>query len=165
MSLKLSVRYNQNNRLPTQSDKVTDTESPVLYLMAGMIPENLGRISTQTSAFRDSLLGNILDCPDKEAVLATFVQFINATEKITEEWEVSYCEYAATIAYALNDIDLFKEILLRVEPKSASSMLHALYSAVVVNKTITPESYVSVVRQSSAIARVTWESQKRFVGL
>ena len=147
------------------SSKVTDPESPVLYLMTGMIPENLGDISTQTSAFRDSLLGNILDCPDKEAVLATFVQFINATEKITENWQVSYCEYAATIAYALNDIDLFKEILLRVEPKSASGLLHTLYSAVVVNKTITPESYVLVVRQSSARAKVTWESQKQFVSL
>jgi len=131
--------------------------------MAGMIPENFGDVSTQTIAFRDTVMGNIVDCPDKEAVLRTLLQQISATEKVATNWEVAYCEYAASIALLLNEVELFKEILLRVEPTSVSSMIKTLYDSVVVNKTLTPEKYSLVIRQSASRSRATWESQKQYV--
>jgi len=160
MSLKLSVRYDSNSKPAIFTSRVADPETPVLYLMAGMIPENLVALSTQTSTFRDLIITNTLECPDEESVLTTFTQNIRSVEGlISNQTDIVYCEYAACIALAMGNMDLFKEILMRVDPTKLSPLLHTLYKTVI-HKVIDSQSYRQMFKDSKEAVNQAWDHLK-----
>jgi hypothetical protein len=161
MSLKLSVRYDSNSKPAIFTSKVDDPKTPVLYLMAGMIPENLVALSTQTSTFRDLVITNILECPDEESVLTTFTQNIRSVEGlISNQTDIVYCEYAASIALAMGNMDLFKEILMRVDPTKLSPLLHTLYETTIKNKVLDSQLYRQMFKDSKENLNQTWDHLK-----
>jgi len=162
MSLKLSVKYDPNSKPAMIAGPVNEPETPVIYLMSGMIPSNLALLSTQTTAFRDLLIANTLSCPDTESVLATFAQQLRCVNgTISQPLDIVYCEYAASLAFASDDMDLFKEILIRVEPTKISPFIRTLYEAALVNKSLKSSDYVNIVKNSVYRVKDQWERDKQ----
>ena len=129
--------------------------------MTGMVPENLVELSTQTKSFRDLVMAYTLECADTESVLSTFTQNIRSVEgPLFNKTDMVYCEYAASLAFAMGNTDLFKEILLRVDPTKLSSFLYMLYKAIIVDNNLSSDTYIQLVKQAKDENRVLWESEK-----
>jgi hypothetical protein len=134
-----------------------------MYLMAGMIPDNLASWSTQTSSFRDLVMAHIVSANASMDALTTFINYMRASQSLTTQQDIALCEYAAMLSIATDNIDLFKEILLRVPPMQATSLLKGLYQSVVVNKLISGTTYRNIIMDSATQATLQWEGAKRYI--
>ena len=130
----LSAKYDPSI---TQVPRVPITESmsqTLAYLHGGLMPANLLDVSTQTSAYRDAVIAGIYKEGYAPAVLPTFLRELQTIENVMEGFEVTLCEYAATAAYLEGDLELVKEVLMRVPGPSVTSYIKTLYQALAIKK-------------------------------
>ena len=125
-----SVKYDPSSSSPRYSTLIDKPEDALPYLMAGMVPQNLYNMSTQTIAFRDYTMASIMLCSDPDSILLTLMRDIQSTPSIDTPDSVVMCEYAASIAYAQGHMDLAKEILIRINPVYATSLTKLLYKSI-----------------------------------
>jgi hypothetical protein len=155
----LSAKYDPQAVPVNESGNMTEINQIVLYVGSGLLPQNLLRMSTQTSALRDAFVANIARTSMVEGALATFLGKLVTIENVMTAEEIAVCEYAATLAYMTNNIDLVKEILMRVPPKSVNSYLQTLYTAVAVRKW-SSEIFNDALAEASTQSLYRWEAEK-----
>jgi hypothetical protein len=130
----LSAKFDPN---VTQVPRVSHTENiaqAVAYLSGGLLPADLLDASTQTFVYRDALIARIYKEGYAEAVLPTFLRELQTINLVGEPYEISLCEYAATAAYLAGELDLTKEILMRVPASLVTSYINTLYKAIAIKK-------------------------------
>ena len=130
----LSAKYDPSiNKVP----RVPHTENisqTVGYLQGGLLPADFLEASTQTMAYRDAVIARIYKEGYAQAVLPTFLTELQTINLVGESYEVTICEYAATAAYLAGELDLVKEILMRVPSSLATSYIVTLYQAIALKK-------------------------------
>jgi hypothetical protein len=104
------------------------------YLQGGLLPADFLEASTQTTAYRDAVIARIYKEGYAQAVLPTFLTELQTINLVGESYEVTICEYAATAAYLAGELDLVKEILMRVPSSLATSYIVTLYQAIALKK-------------------------------
>jgi hypothetical protein len=133
MSNSLSVKYNPEARFPQVTGDIDDPQLAVMYLGAGAIPQNLGWLSTQTSKFKEALLGKLASTDDLDQILHTLAARIQCMENVNTPEEIAYCEYMASAAYFTDRLELAKQTLLRINPGETTPYVRSLYKALVIN--------------------------------
>jgi hypothetical protein len=104
------------------------------YLHGGLIPADMLDASTQTTHYRDAVIAGIYKEGYAPAVLPTFLRELQTIENVMEDFEITLCEFAATAAYLSGELELTKEILMRVPGASATSYIKTLYQAIAIKK-------------------------------
>jgi hypothetical protein len=104
------------------------------YLQGGLMPANLLTDSTQTTSYRDAVIAGIYKDGCAQSVLPTFLKELQTIENVMEDFEITLCEFAATTAYLTGELDLVKDILMRVPGTSVTSYIKTLYQAIAVKK-------------------------------
>lgn len=130
----LSAKFDPNT---TQVPRVPHTENisqTVGYLQGGLLPADFLEASTQTMAYRDAVIARIYKEGYAQAVLPTFLRELRTINLVGESYEISLCEYAATAAYLAGELELTKEILMRVPASLATSYIKTLYQAIAIKK-------------------------------
>ncbi|CAB4121870.1 hypothetical protein UFOVP27_16 [uncultured Caudovirales phage] len=129
------------------------------YLHGGLLPANLLDISTQTSAYRDATIAATYKEGYAPGVLLTFLRELQTIEHVDEKHKVTLCEYAATMAYLSGELELVKEILIRVPSQSVTSYIKTLYTALAI-KGWNADAFKNAIDSSSSRAIEHWEQLK-----
>jgi hypothetical protein len=126
----LSAKFDPNI---TKVPKVPHTENmaqTIAYIQGGLMPADMLEASTQTTAYRDAVIAGIYKEGYAPAALTTFLRELQTVENVMEGFEITLCEYAATTAYLSGELELTKEILMRVPGPSVTSYIVTLYQAI-----------------------------------
>jgi hypothetical protein len=121
----------------TKVPRVPHTENmsqTLAYLHGGLMPADMLDASTQTTHYRDAVIAGIYKEGYAPAVLPTFLRELQTIENVMEDFEITLCEYAATAAYLAGELELTKEILMRVPGPSVTSYIKTLYQAIAIKK-------------------------------
>jgi hypothetical protein len=129
------------------------------YLQGGLMPANLLDVSTQTSAHRDAVIAGIYKEGNAQFVLPTFLRELQTIETVLDPREITLCEYAATAAYLMGELDLVKEILMRVPGPSVTSYIKTLYQAIAIKKWGS-DMFNTAIGNGSESAILQWEMVK-----
>lgn len=130
----LSAKYDPNVTKVPRAPRTENMSQTLAYLHGGLMPSDLLDASTQTTHYRDALIAGIYKEGYAPAVLPTFLRELQTIETVMEGFEITLCEYAATTAYLAGDLDLTKEILMRVPGPSATPYIKTLYQAIAIKK-------------------------------
>jgi predicted membrane-bound spermidine synthase len=98
------------------------------------MPADMLDASTQTTHYRDAIIAGIYKEGYAPAVLPTFLRELQTIQNVMEDFEITLCEFAATAAYLSGELELTKEILMRVPGPSVTSYINTLYQAIAIKK-------------------------------
>ena len=130
----LSAKYDPSISKVPRVPHTENISQTVGYLQGGLLPADFLEASTQTTAYRDAVIARIYKEGYAQAVLPTFLTELQTINLVGESYEVTICEYAATAAYLAGELDLVKEILMRVPSSLATSYIVTLYQAIALKK-------------------------------
>ena len=128
----LSAKYDPSRDKVPRVPHTENISQTVGYLQGGLLPADFLEASTQTTAYRDAVIARIYKEGYAQAVLPTFLTELQTINLVGEPYEISLCEYAATAAYLAGELDLVKEILMRVPSSLATSYIVTLYQAIAI---------------------------------
>ena len=144
---------------------MTDVSQMVLYVSSEIVPANLLELSTQTSALRDAFFVTAMRSDDTiERCLITFVKLLSSKERIIDKADITLCEYAATMAHMAGELDLAKEILMRVPPQQITSYIKTLYNAIAIRKW-SSEIFKQAIANTTENALNLWRVEKNALGI
>lgn len=126
----LSAKYDPNVTAVPRAPFPENMSQSLAYLHGGLMPANLLDVSTQTSTYRDAVIASIYKEGYAPAVLPTFLRELQTIENVMEGFEITLCEYAATTAYLSGELELVKDILMRVPGPQVTSYIKTLYQAI-----------------------------------
>jgi hypothetical protein len=159
MSKLLSVRYNPEARFPQIVGSTDDPELACMYISSGGFPDNFGKLSTQTSTFKEAMLAHMASTDTIEGMLESLTKRLQCIDIVNTLEEIALCEYTASAAYFLNDIDLVKETMLRVNPAEASPYMQAMHKALTINGW-SGERFKATIYTTNRGSIETWNSEK-----
>jgi hypothetical protein len=139
-------------------------EQLVLYVSAGIMPNNLLAWSTQTSTLRDAFFVIALKSDSSHGCVKTFAQALSTVETVDSKERLVLCEYTATMAYMSGQLNLAKEAILRVPPQHATSYIKTLYQAIALRKW-TSETFNQAIANTSENALNMWVTEKTALNL
>jgi len=160
----LSAKYDPQAVYPQISGSIDGAEQLVLYVSAGIMPSNLLEWSTQTEALRDAFLVIALKSNSTEGCARTFIQALNTVEHVQTKTELTLCEYAASMAYMSGQLDLAKEVIMRVPAQQASNYIKTLYQAIGLRKW-TSETFNQAIANTTDNAINMWNVEKESLNL
>jgi len=160
----LSAKYDPQAVNPQMGGSIDVAEQLVLYVSAGIMPSNLLEWSTQTVALRDAFLVIALKSNSTEGCARTFIQALNTVEYVQTKTELTLCEYAASMAYMSGQLDLAKEVIMRVPAQQASNYIKTLYQAIGLRKW-TSETFNQAIANTSDNAINMWNVEKESLNL
>lgn len=158
--LNLSAKYDPNAPKPPRGGPIKSTQEAILYLSNDMMPRNLWELSTQTTSFKDAMLGAMSTSANKAACLPIILAELSTIDSVLPGEGVVICEFAATIAFMIGELELVKEILLRVPPQYATSYTKTLYTALALKKW-SGDQFTMALSNSSSTAQTMWEIESR----
>jgi hypothetical protein len=153
----LSAKYDPEATPAPRAPFPENMPQTLAYLHGGLMPANLLDVSTQTSAYRDAVIASIYKEGYAPAVLPTFLRELQSTRVIIERFEITLCEYAASAAYLAGELELVKEILLRVPAQLVTSYIKTLYQAIALRQW-NSETFKTAIGQSANHAIEQWDN-------
>ena len=130
----LSAKYDPSIDKVPRVPHTENISQTVGYLQGGLMPADFLDASTQTITYRDAVIARVYKDGYAQAVLPTFLKELQTIEIVMSPFEITLCEYAATAAYLSGELDLVKEILMRVPGSEATSYIKTLYQAIALKK-------------------------------
>jgi hypothetical protein len=130
----LSAKFDPDVTKVPRAPHTENMSQTLAYLHGGLMPADMLDASTQTTSYRDAIIAGIYKEGYAPAVLPTFLRELQTIEHVMEDFEITLCEFAATAAYLSGELDLTKEILMRVPGPQATSYIKTLYQAIAIKK-------------------------------
>lgn len=134
------------NMIASTMDPMSVAET-VTLLKARSLPTSLISATASNSNLRDAILHEVIDAGPN--VLEVFIQAVKSYPN-DEPTLVRYAEYAAAIAYAQDEPDLAKAIILRISPTTQSSLIKNI--AVGLANGMSSSSFKELLRNSTAMS-------------
>jgi hypothetical protein len=159
MSKLLSVKYNPEARFPQIVGSTDDPELACMYISSGGFPDNFGKLSTQTSTFKEAMLAHMATTDTIEGMLETLTRRLQCIESINTPEEIALCEYTASAAYFSGNIDVVKETMLRVNPAETSPYIRSMHKALTENNW-SSERYKATIYSVHSGSIDVWKSEK-----
>ena len=132
--LNLSAKYDPSASLISEVTDRSNLMNPdlcIAYISSHTgIPGCFLPLSTQTTAYRDAVIASMYKQGLSETVLIELNTKLQTLSVVSTPDEVTLCEYVATAAYLCNEMDLVKEVLLRVPPTMVTTYVQTLYQAI-----------------------------------
>lgn len=130
----LSAKFDPDVTKVPRAPHTENIAQTVAYLQGGLLPADMLDASTQTIAYRDAVIAKVYKEGYAETVLPTFLRELQTINLIGESHEITLCEYAATMSYLSGELELTKEILMRVPASLVTSYIKTLYQAIAIKK-------------------------------
>jgi hypothetical protein len=152
--LDLHLKYDPNVSLGNY--KTGDQHDPVIaasYIKAGLMPQNLVKMSEISTNFRDAVIASIITTAatdEHERVLQLLSAAVAGTPDEMNNTVRSYSEYLAPLAFAWGETVLATRAILRNEPSKAGNFLSTVANAL--NKKMDSSMFYSLIVNSTASA-------------
>ena len=159
MTLKMSVRYDHKALKPNRYGATYDPESTIIVLVSGRMPNNLLKVTCQSAPFRDIVIGRALLLDEPNIILEVLGHELATIQDINSAEDVALIEYMAGISGSLGEIGIFKDVLLRIEPKKVTPFIKSMYSAILSPETHTPGMLKNSLIKNAAFADSSWAAQ------
>ena len=160
--LNLSVRYDVLKSPVTIGSKIKEPGEASMYLMAGMLPENVGNLCANTNSFRDALVYQVIMAGDPMTALSTLVNRLNNLQIVDNKEDVGICEAVATLAFVLGDMELTKETIIRIPPFLATDYIATVYQAFA-RYSWDSERFKGLILNTGKSALESWDAEKVMV--
>jgi hypothetical protein len=160
--LNLSVRYDSLKSQVQISNKINEPGEAALYLMSGLYPENVGVLCANTNNFRDAMVHQILAAGSPESALGVLTNRLNNLQIIELKEDAAICEAVATLAFALNDLELTKQTMLRIPPHLGTEYIKTVYKALAIYNWDSVR-FRGLIDNAGASALENWNIEKSMV--
>lgn len=154
----LQQSFDYTGQYINKTPEVYDPEAAASWILQGSIPENLPIISSQSNAFRDATLGEILTrVTDYEQLMHLFAGAIRSVHDDTTDLKV-YVEYYAAIAFAFDRKDLAGKAIMRMKPQNVGPAIWSIISAM--KKQMPSPFYHSLLTSQGIQSKMTWQNER-----
>ena len=157
--LNLSAKYDPSASQISEVTERSNLMNPDMCLayISGHIgiPGCFLPLSTQTHTYRDAVIALMYKQGSSERVLIELNKKLQTLSVVSTSDEVTLCEYVATAAYLCNEMDLVKEVLLRVPPTMVTTYVQTLYQAIAL-KQWSGEVFQTVISQGADRSLEQW---------
>ena len=160
----LSATYDPSQQAPAVGPTMYDPDQIVMYVSSGIIPSNLFESSTQSSALRDAVFVTMVRHKNAPECLIAFMKQLKSMQDIDHVNKVLVCEFAATAAYVCGELNLTKEILMRVPPHQVTSYIKTLYHAIALRQWDS-QAFTKALSNTTDSALNLWRSERQSLGV
>jgi hypothetical protein len=132
-------------------------------LVNGTLPSNLFEISMKSTNYRDGIINTLINEVDNTTQQQTVLELLSACvasipDEETDQLRV-FTEYTASLALVWGETKIASKAILRNNPKTASSFLKTIASAL--DKNMNRSMFQNLLTNSTSNAVEMWETVER----
>lgn len=165
MSTQFQVDYDPSNTVyETPHFRYEDPVQVAKIIMLGNLPANFVHFSESSKAFREAVIAELLALADqedsREKLMEKFCFYVSTCAPESTQLKV-FSEYAAVIAYALEQKELAVKIITRNKPEATPASLWTLIGAI--KKGMPGMMYQALLLGNRESATAEWNETKQFI--